>query len=120
MESVLQMYEDEILEWEPTRTVHLDSAVETDSDLVQEPAGQKLVEVLKKILVEDDWQRLVRSSGRKPFPALSCCISVGTKGLLRKADPGQCKLTLRSGKPTVHGKQIQNVCGVSATRSPKS
>jgi hypothetical protein len=56
----MQKYEDEILEWEPTRTVHLDSAVETDSDLVQEPAGQKLVEVLKKILVEDEATEYLR------------------------------------------------------------
>jgi hypothetical protein len=45
MESVVQMYEEEILEWE--RTVHPDSDV--DLDLMQEPTGQKLVEVLEKI-----------------------------------------------------------------------
>ena len=50
MESVVQMYEEEILECERTRTVFPDSAVDTNPDLVQELIGQKLVEVLEKIL----------------------------------------------------------------------
>ncbi len=52
MVSVVQMLEDEILEWERTRTVHSDSAAETCSDLAQELTGQELVEVLEKILAE--------------------------------------------------------------------
>jgi hypothetical protein len=52
MESVVQMYEEEILEWERTRTVHPDS--DADPDLVQEPTGQKLVQVLEKNLAEDE------------------------------------------------------------------
>jgi hypothetical protein len=52
MESVVQMYEEEILEWERTRTVRPDS--DAGPDLVQEPTGQKLVQVLEKILVEDE------------------------------------------------------------------
>jgi hypothetical protein len=52
MESVVQMFEDEILEWKRRRTVHPDSAAETCSDLAQEPTGQELVDVLEKILAE--------------------------------------------------------------------
>ncbi len=52
MESMVQMFEDEILEWERMRTVHPDSATETCSDLAQEPTSQELVEVLEKILAE--------------------------------------------------------------------
>ncbi len=51
LESVVQMYEEEMLEWERTRTVCPDS--DADPDLVQEPTGQRLVEVLEKILAED-------------------------------------------------------------------
>jgi hypothetical protein len=51
MESVVQMYEEEMLDWEPTRTVHPDS--DADPDPTQEPPGQKLVEVLEKILAEN-------------------------------------------------------------------
>jgi hypothetical protein len=46
------MYEEEMLEWERTRTVRPDS--DADPDPVQEPTGQKLVEVLEKILAEDE------------------------------------------------------------------
>jgi hypothetical protein len=53
MESVVQMYEDEILGWERMRSVHPDSAMETDLDLVREPTCQKLVEALEKVLAED-------------------------------------------------------------------
>jgi hypothetical protein len=35
------------------RTVHSDSARDTDSDLIREPTGQKLVEALEKALAED-------------------------------------------------------------------
>jgi hypothetical protein len=52
MESVVHMYEEEILEWERTRTVHPDS--DADPDPMQEPTGQKLVEALEKILAEDE------------------------------------------------------------------
>ncbi len=48
------MYEEEILECERTRTVFPDSAADTNPDLVQELIGQKLVEVLEKILWEDE------------------------------------------------------------------
>jgi hypothetical protein len=53
MESVNQMYEEEILEWERTKTVRPGSVMDVDPDLMQEPTGQKLVEVLEKILAED-------------------------------------------------------------------
>jgi hypothetical protein len=52
MESVVQKFEDEILEWERTRTIRTDSATETGLDLDQEPMGQELVVVLEKILTE--------------------------------------------------------------------
>ncbi len=52
MESVVQMYEEEMLEWERTTTVRRDS--DADPDPVQEPTGQKMVEVLEKILAEDE------------------------------------------------------------------
>jgi hypothetical protein len=52
MESVVQMYEEEMLEWERTRTIHPDS--DADPDPAQEPTGQKLVDVLEKILAEDE------------------------------------------------------------------
>ncbi len=52
MESIVEMFEDEILEWVRTRTVYSDSAAETCSDLAQELTGQELVEVLEKILAE--------------------------------------------------------------------
>ncbi len=48
------MYEEEILEWERTKTVCPDSVTDTDPDPVQEPIGQKLVEVLEKILAENE------------------------------------------------------------------
>jgi hypothetical protein len=54
MESMVQMYEEEILECERTRTVYQDSAADTNPDLVQELIGQKLVEALEKILWEDE------------------------------------------------------------------
>jgi hypothetical protein len=46
------MYEEEMLEWERTRTVRPDSGA--DPDPTQEPTGQKLVEVLEKILAENE------------------------------------------------------------------
>ncbi len=52
MESVVQTFEDEIMEWERTRTIRTDSATETGSDLDQEPMGQELVVFLEKILTE--------------------------------------------------------------------
>jgi hypothetical protein len=52
MGSVVQMYEKEILEWGRTRTVCPDSGA--DPDLTREPTGQKLVEVMEKILAENE------------------------------------------------------------------
>jgi phenolic acid decarboxylase len=52
MESEVEMYEDEILERKQTRTDHTDSAVETDR--VQKPTGQKLVEALEKEVYDSD------------------------------------------------------------------
>ncbi len=52
MVSVVQMYEEEMLEWERTRTVRPDLGA--DPDPVQEPTGQRLVEVLEKILAKDE------------------------------------------------------------------
>jgi hypothetical protein len=52
MENVVQMYEKDILEWERTKTVRPSSV--TDPDPMQEPIGPKLVEVLEKILAEDE------------------------------------------------------------------
>jgi hypothetical protein len=56
MESVVQMFEKEILEWERTRTVRPDSAPEAGSDPGQEQGRtwQELVEMLEEILAEAD------------------------------------------------------------------
>jgi hypothetical protein len=53
MESVVQMYEEEILEWERTKIVCPGSVTDAVPDLMQEPTGRKLVEVLEKIQAED-------------------------------------------------------------------
>jgi hypothetical protein len=50
MESLVQMYKEEMLEWERTRTVRPD--LDADPDSTQELTGQKLVEVLEK-----SWRR---------------------------------------------------------------
>jgi hypothetical protein len=52
MESVVQTYEEEMLEWERTRTVRPDSGA--DPDPIREPTGQNLVKVLEKILAEKE------------------------------------------------------------------
>ncbi len=48
----MQICEEEMLEWEQTRTVHLDP--DADTDPAQEPTGQKLVEALEEILAENE------------------------------------------------------------------
>jgi hypothetical protein len=52
MESVVHMYEEEMLEWERTRSVHRNP--DADPDPAREPTGQKLVEALERTLAEDE------------------------------------------------------------------
>ncbi len=52
VESMVQICEEEVLDWERTRTVHPDPDV--DSDPAQGPTGQKLVEALEETLAEDE------------------------------------------------------------------
>ncbi len=52
MESMVQICEEEMLEWERTRTVQPDP--DADTDPAQEPTGQRLVEALEGILAENE------------------------------------------------------------------
>ncbi len=79
MESVVPMYEEEILEWEWTRTVHPDS--DADPGPIQEPTGQKLVEVLEKILAEDE---------AAECPPLKLADTAWTRQVLRQATKVSC------------------------------
>jgi hypothetical protein len=79
MESVVQMYEEEILEWKWTRTVCPNS--NADPDPTQEPTGQKLVEVLEKILAEDEAAK---------NPPLELADTAWTWQVLRQATKVHC------------------------------
>ncbi len=81
MESVVQMYEEEILEWERTKTVRPGSVTGTDPDPTQEPVGQKLVEVLEKILAEDE---------AAECPPLRLADTQWTQQVLRQATKVSC------------------------------
>jgi uncharacterized protein with LGFP repeats len=81
MESMVQMYEDKTLEWKWTRTVHLNSATETDLDLVREPTDQKLVEALEKTLAEDE---------AAEYPELRLADTEWTRQVLRQATKVSC------------------------------
>jgi hypothetical protein len=52
VESMVQICEEEVLEWERTRTVRSDPDV--DPDPAQGPTGQKLVKALEEILAENE------------------------------------------------------------------
>ncbi len=79
MESVVQMYEEEILEWERTRTVHPDSDAEPDP--MQEPTSQRLIEALEKILAEDE---------APECPPLRLTDTAWTRQVLRQATKVSC------------------------------
>jgi len=49
---MVQICEEEMLDWEQTRTVHPDP--DADPDPAQEATGQKLVEALEEILAENE------------------------------------------------------------------
>jgi hypothetical protein len=58
---MVQICEEETLEWERTRTVHPDS--DADSDPAQEATGQKLVEALEEIFAENEAAERMDTAG---------------------------------------------------------
>jgi hypothetical protein len=51
-ESVVQTFEDDILEWEWTRTIRPDSDAGTELDPAWEPMGEDLLDILEEILTK--------------------------------------------------------------------
>jgi hypothetical protein len=80
------MYEEEILEWERTRTVHPNS--DADPDPIWEPTGQKLVEVLEKIMAADETAEC---------PPLRLADTVWIRQVLQQAEE-ICDTTTKAGE----------------------
>ena len=51
-ESIVQTFEDDILEWEWTRTIRPDSDAGTELDPAWEPMGEDLLDILEEILTK--------------------------------------------------------------------